>query len=72
MKEQRPCKDPNFHHQKGKSSAANKVWTRRLKRDGQAVELEVDEVARGIASLAAGGDVGTARLLDGDSDCIAC
>jgi ubiquinone biosynthesis protein UbiJ len=37
--------------------------------DGQAVELEVDEVALGVASLAAGGDVGTAGLLDGDGDC---
>ena len=43
--------------------------TRRLKRDGQAVELEVDEVAGGVASLAAGGDVGAAGLLDGDGHC---
>ena len=43
-----------------------KFWTRRLKGDGQAVELEVDEVAGGVASLAAGGDVGAAGLLDGD------
>jgi hypothetical protein len=42
---------------------------RRLEGDGQAVELEVDEVALGVASLAAGGDVGTAGLLDGDGDC---
>lgn len=41
----------------------------RLKGDGKAVELEVDEVALSIASLAACGDVGTAGLLDGDGDC---
>ena len=43
--------------------------TRRLERDGQAVELEVDEVALGVAGLAAGGDVGAAGLLDGDGHC---
>jgi hypothetical protein len=42
---------------------------RRLKGDGEAVELEVDEVALGVAGLAAGGDVGAASLLDGDGDC---
>lgn len=41
---------------------------RRLKRDGNAVGLEVDEVAVGGAGLAAGGDVGAAGLLDGDGD----
>lgn len=41
----------------------------RLKGDGQAVELEVDEVAGGVAGLAASSDVGTASLLDGDGDC---
>ena len=42
---------------------------KRLKGDGEAVELEVDEVALGVAGLAAGGDVGAAGLLDGDGDC---
>ena len=42
---------------------------KRLKRDGKAVGLEVEEVALGVAGLAAGGDVGTAGLLDGDGDC---
>ena len=42
---------------------------RRLEGDGEAVELEVDEVAGGVAGLAAGGDVGAAGLLDGDGDC---
>jgi hypothetical protein len=41
----------------------------RLKGDGKAVELEVDEVALGVAGLAACGDVGAAGLLDGDGDC---
>ena len=41
---------------------------KRLKRDGKAVGLEVEEVALGVAGLAAGGDVGTAGLLDGDGD----
>jgi len=41
---------------------------RRLKGDGEAVELEVDEVALGVAGLAAGGDVGAAGLLDGDGE----
>jgi hypothetical protein len=45
------------------------VVARRLKGDGEAVELEVDEVALGVAGLAAGGDVGAAALLDGDGDC---
>lgn len=40
----------------------------RLKRDRQAVELEVDEVAVGVAGGAAGGDVAAAGLLDGDGD----
>ena len=40
----------------------------RLKRDGKAVGLKVEEVAVGVAGLAAGGDVGTAGLLDGDGD----
>ena len=44
----------------------------RLKRDGKAVGLDVDEVALGVASLAACSDVGTASLLDGDSDCFVC
>ena len=48
---------------------ATSCWKRRLKGDGQAVELEVDEVAGGVAGLAASGDVGTAGLLDGDGDC---
>jgi hypothetical protein len=43
--------------------------TRRLKRDGEAVELNVDEVADGVAGLAASSDVGTAGLSDGDGDC---
>ena len=42
---------------------------KRLKRDGKAVGLEVDEVAVGVASRAAGGNVGTASLLDRDGDC---
>jgi hypothetical protein len=42
---------------------------KRLEGDGEAVELEVDEVALGVAGLAAGGDVGAAGLLDGDGDC---
>jgi len=41
----------------------------RLKGDGEAVELEVDEVAAGITGLAACGDVGAASLLDGNGDC---
>jgi aerobic-type carbon monoxide dehydrogenase small subunit (CoxS/CutS family) len=41
----------------------------RLKGEGQAVELEVDEVAGGVTSLAACGDVGAASLLDGNGDC---
>ena len=41
----------------------------RLKGDGKAVGLEVDEVAGSVASLAAGGDVGAAGLLDGDGHC---
>lgn len=49
--------------------AIAKLRRARLKGDGQAVELEVDEVAGGIASLAAGGDVGAALLLDGNGDC---
>lgn len=52
--EQRPCE---FHTQ-----------TRRLERKGQAVELDVDEVADGVAGLAARGDVRAASLLDGDGD----
>jgi len=43
--------------------------TKRLKRDGDAVGLEVEEVAVGVAGLAAGGDVGAAGFLDGDGDC---
>jgi hypothetical protein len=43
--------------------------TKRLKGDGEAVGLKVDEVAVSIAGLAAGGDVGAAGLLDGDGDC---
>lgn len=42
----------------------------RLEGEGQAVELEVDEVAGGIAGLAARGDVGAAGLLDGDGHCV--
>ncbi len=42
---------------------------RRLERDGDAVGLEVDGVALGVASLAARGDVGAAGLLDGDGHC---
>jgi hypothetical protein len=42
---------------------------KRLKGDGKAVGLKVDEVAVGGAGLAAGGDVGAAGLLDGDGDC---
>ena len=42
---------------------------KRLKGDGEAVGLKVDEVALGVAGLAAGGDVGAAGLLDGDGDC---
>lgn len=42
---------------------------KRLKRNGKAVKLKVEEVALGIASGAAGGDVGAAGLLDGDGDC---
>jgi hypothetical protein len=44
------------------------VFSSRLKRDGKAVGLKVDEVALGITSLAASSDVGTASLLDGDSE----
>lgn len=40
----------------------------RLKRDGKAVELEVDEVAVGGAGGAACSDVAAAGLLDGDGD----
>jgi len=43
--------------------------TKRLKRDGDAVGLKVEEVAVGVAGLAAGGDVGATGLLDGDGDC---
>jgi hypothetical protein len=48
-----------------------KRWkrARRLKRDGNAVGLEVDGVAVSVASLAASSDVGSASLLDGDGDC---
>ena len=44
------------------------MFLSRLKRDGKAVSLKVDEVALSIASLAASSDVGTASLLDGDSE----
>lgn len=44
----------------------------RLKRDGKAVGLKVDEVAVGGAGLAASSDVGAAGLLDGNSDCDDC
>jgi len=44
-------------------------WCERLEGDGQAVELEVDEVAGGVAGGAACGNVGAASLLDGNSDC---
>ena len=40
----------------------------RLKRDGNAVRLEVDGVAVGVAGRAASSDVGAAGLLDGDGD----
>ena len=40
----------------------------RLKRDGNAVGLEVDGVALGVTSLAASSDVGAASLLDRDGD----
>jgi hypothetical protein len=46
--------------------AVNQASTRRLEGKSQAVELDVDEVAEGVAGLAARGDVGTAGLLDGD------
>lgn len=46
-----------------------KLRRARLKGDGQAVELEVDEVAAGVTGLAACGDVGAASLLDGNGDC---
>jgi hypothetical protein len=46
-----------------------KLRRARSKGEGQAVELEVDEVAGGITSLAACGDVGAASLLDGNGDC---
>ena len=47
----------------------SRLMRKRLKRDGKAVGLEVDEVAVGVASRAAGGNVGTASLLDRDGDC---
>ena len=40
----------------------------RLKRDGNAVGLEVDGVALGVTGLAASSDVGTASLLDGNGE----
>lgn len=49
-----------------------KLRRARLKGEGQAVELEVDEVAGGVTSLAACGDVGAASLLDGNGDCGGC
>jgi hypothetical protein len=49
--------------------ATAKLTRVRLKGEGQAVELEVDEVAGGVTGLAACGDVGAAGLLDGDGDC---
>jgi hypothetical protein len=49
--------------------ATAKLTRVRLKGEGQAVELEVDEVAGGVTSLAACGDVGAASLLDGNGDC---
>ena len=48
---------------------SSRLKRKRLKRDGDAVGLEVEEVAIGVAGLAAGGDVGAASLLDGDGDC---
>ena len=57
------------HHRLPPEEESESKRTMRLKGDGQAVELEVDEVAGGVASLAAGGDVGAAGLLDGDGDC---
>lgn len=51
------------------SSERSQKGEKRLKGDGEAVGLEVDEVALGVAGLAASGDVGTAGLLDGDGDC---
>ena len=50
----------------------SRLEKKRLKRDGKAVELKVDEVARSIAGGAASGDVGAAGLLDGDSDWGCC
>ncbi len=44
------------------------MFLSRLKRDGNAVGLEVDEVALGVAGRAARSDVGAASLLNGDSD----
>jgi hypothetical protein len=46
--------------------------TRRLKRNGNAVGLEVDGVAGRVAGLAACGDVRAAGLLDGDGDYWGC
>jgi hypothetical protein len=41
------------------------VWLSKVgSTDGQAVELDVDEVSSGVTGLAADGDVGTAGLLD--------
>jgi hypothetical protein len=59
---------PNLESLRG-GRQSNQASTRRLKGQGQAVELDVDEVAEGVAGLAARGDVGTAGLLDGDGDC---
>lgn len=47
----------------------SRLMKKRLKRDGKAVGLEVDEVAVGVASRAASGDIGAASLLDRDGDC---
>jgi hypothetical protein len=67
VKEQRPCLK-NFPPEE----ESEPERTRRLEGDGEAVELEVDEVALGVAGLAAGGDVGAAGLLDGDGHCKSC
>jgi hypothetical protein len=60
---------PKCFRQKATEVIALKLMVKRLKGDGEAVGLKVDEVAVGIAGLAAGGDVGAAGLLDGDGDC---
>jgi hypothetical protein len=69
-KEQRPCRIAKFPNLESEEAGNQSIQasTRRLKGQGQAVELDVDEVAHGVAGLAAGGDVGAAGLLDWHAD----